>query len=205
MLKSFTLLLSILFFFFHVSAQNETLVIISTSQGAIKVKLYNETPLHRDNFIRLVKEGKYNGSSFHNVIKNYSIQGGALSDEASRKPLPPEIVPGKFHKRGALCAAREDDVTNPEKLSSPTQFYIALGSVYQYELIDRIGARMNYVFSEEQKRTYSTIGGIPTLDGQNTVFGEVVEGMDVVEKISASPVMGITPVENISITMRLQE
>lgn len=127
-----------------------------------------------------------------------------MANEGEMKKLKPEIVPGKFHKRGALAAVREDDVTNPEKLSSPSQFYIVLGNTTAYELMDRVGERMEYTFTEEQKQAYSTIGGIPTLDGSNTVFGEVIEGLDIVEKIAASPVEGETPLEKINFNITIE-
>jgi cyclophilin family peptidyl-prolyl cis-trans isomerase len=188
------------------SAQNqtETVVNISTSLGTIKIKLYNETPHHRDNFIKLIKEGKYNENNFHRIINTHLIQGGAIAAESEMKLLAPEITPAKFHKRGALAAVREDDVTNPEKLTSPTQFYIVLGNTIAYELMDRVGTRMGYTFTEEQKQAYSTIGGIPTLDGANTVFGEVIQGLDIVEKIASQPVQGETPLEKITFSITLE-
>jgi cyclophilin family peptidyl-prolyl cis-trans isomerase len=206
MFKHILSLLSIFLVFSCAFAQNqnETLVIISTSYGDIKIKLYNETSIHRDNFIRLIKEGKYNQTNFHRIINTHLIQGGEITGEAEMKKLKPEIVPGKFHKRGALAAVREDDVTNPEKLSSPSQFYIVLGNTIAYELIDRVGERMEYTFTEEQKQVYSTIGGIPTLDGANTVFGEVIEGLDIVEKIAAQPVEGETPLQKIALKMSIE-
>ncbi|MCG3166190.1 MAG: putative peptidyl-prolyl cis-trans isomerase [Bacteroidia bacterium] len=185
--------------------QNETVIIISTSYGEIKIKLYNETPIHRDNFIKLIKEGKYNQSSFHRIINTHLIQGGEMAGENEMKKLQPEIISGKFHKRGALAAVREDDVANPEKLSSPTQFFIVLGNTIAYDLIDRVGERMNYKFTEEQKQAYSTIGGIPTLDGANTVFGEVIEGLDIVEKIASAPVQGETPLQKIVLQMSIEQ
>lgn len=206
MLKYILPFITSLFLFSAVTAQNqiETVVNISTSYGEIKIKLYNETPHHRDNFIKLVKEGKYNETNFHRIINTHLIQGGQIAAENEMKKLQPEIVPSKFHKKGALAAVREDDVTNPEKLSSPTQFYIVLGNTIAYELVDRVGERMNYKFSEEQKQAYSTLGGIPTLDGANTVFGEVIEGLDIVEKIAAQPVEGETPLQKIVLQMSIQ-
>jgi cyclophilin family peptidyl-prolyl cis-trans isomerase len=206
MLKSILSFITAILIFSGVFAQNqtETVVNISTTYGEIKIKLYNETPRHRDNFIKLVKQGKYNQTNFHRIINTHLIQGGEMANEGEMKKLKPEIVPGKFHKRGALAAVREDDVTNPEKLSSPSQFYIVLGNTTAYELMDRVGERMEYTFTEEQKQAYSTIGGIPTLDGSNTVFGEVIEGLDIVEKIAASPVEGETPLEKINFNITIE-
>ena len=207
MFKPILHLLSTLLIFSGAFAQNQTekVVNISTSYGEIKIKLYNETPHHRDNFIKLVKEGKYNETNFHRIINTHLIQGGAIAAETEMKKLEPEIVPSKFHKRGALAAVREDDVTNPEKLSSPSQFYIVLGNTIAYELMDRVGDRMNHKFTEEQKQTYSTVGGIPTLDGANTVFGEVIQGLDIVEKIASQPVQGEKPLEKIDLKLTIEQ
>lgn len=172
-----------------------------TNKGRIRVVLYNETPQHRDNFLRLVREGYYDGVLFHRVINRFMIQTG---DSATRnlqegEPIPdlPEAYkvpaeikyPQLFHKRGALAAAREGDNVNPERASSMSQFYIVYGRIFSDAKLDRVQERVSkatngtVVFTPEIRNVYKTIGGTPHLDGQYTVFGEVIEGMDVVEDI----------------------
>lgn len=228
-----------------------TKVLIHTEYGDIKVVLYDETPLHRDNFIKLVKEGTIDGTLFHRVIPEFMIQGGD-PDSKKAKPgdplgngdvgytIPAEIMPNLFHKRGALAAARQGDDINPKKESSGCQFYIVQGRVYNdstlNEALERIympmkqqifmeyindpknagirnafvrnqqrqngdslqilsrivnpkidsvfKTRPHRIVTEEQRTAYKTIGGTPHLDGGYTVFGEVISGLDVVEKIS---------------------
>ena len=225
---------------------NETLVKIETTLGDIKVKLYNETPKHRDNFIKLAEEGVYEGTLFHRVIKDFMIQAGDPDSKNAPKgkmlgagdvgyTLPAEFVyPKYFHKKGALSAARQGDNVNPKKESSGCQFYIVTGKVYNdstllgmesqmnenkinvifntlaqkhmkeiykmrkendenglYELQEKLFAQAQeeaakqpeFHFTPEQVEAYTTVGGTPHLDGEYTVFGEVVEGMDIVDKI----------------------
>ena len=224
----------------------ETLVKIETTAGDIKVKLYNETPKHRDNFIKLVKDGMYEGTLFHRVIKDFMIQAGDPDSKNAPKgkmlgagdvgyTIPAEFVyPKFFHKKGALSAARQGDNVNPKKESSGCQFYIVTGKVYNdstllsmesqmnenkinvifntlaqkhmkeiykmrkandedglYDLQEKLFAEAQEIaakqpefhFTPEQIEAYTTVGGTPHLDGEYTVFGEVVEGLDVVDKI----------------------
>ena len=224
----------------------ETLVKIETTAGDIKVKLYNETLKHRDNFIKLVKDGMYEGTLFHRVIKDFMIQAGDPDSKNAPKgkmlgagdvgyTIPAEFVyPKFFHKKGALSAARQGDNVNPKKESSGCQFYIVTGKVYNdstllsmesqmnenkinvifntlaqkhmkeiykmrkandedglYDLQEKLFAEAQemaakqpeFHFTPEQIEAYTTVGGTPHLDGEYTVFGEVVEGMDVVDKI----------------------
>jgi cyclophilin family peptidyl-prolyl cis-trans isomerase len=224
---------------------NSVKVAISTTAGDITVLLYGDTPLHRDNFLKLVNEEYYNGTLFHRVINEFMIQAGD-PDSRNAKPgqnlgaggpgytIAAEIdCPHHFHKRGALAAARQGDQVNPERRSSGSQFYIVTGKAYdekqltalegqlqnmqmqtifqqlvndnrqkimdmqqqndttglhklQDELIaltEKSAAEHPAKLSDEQRKVYSTIGGTPHLDGQYTVFGEVIEGMDVVAKI----------------------
>ena len=217
---------------------------ITTSLGNITVRLYDETPLHRDNFLKLAKEGFYNGTLFHRVIRDFMIQGGdpdSVNAPAGKRlgtggpdyTLEAEILPSLFHKRGALAAARQGDEVNPERRSSGSQFYIVWGQTYNdgqlrqmgkqlemqrlqgifqslaadhraeilqlrrdrnrtglQELQDRLAAEaetkaktLGPVLTEAQMEAYSSVGGTPHLDGQYTVFGEVVEGLDIVDRI----------------------
>lgn len=181
---------------FVLGAGAETLVLIETDKGKIKVRLYDDTPLHRDNFIKNVKEGVYEGVLFHRVIKQFMVQAGDLNsvDAPMDKPLgedtvsymiPAEIVyPAHFHKRGALCAARSGDEVNPEKASSPTQFYIVTGKFYTSMELDKLEKEGKHApFTPEQREAYMLKGGRPDLDERYTVFGEVVSGDKVLDKI----------------------
>ncbi len=165
----------------------ETLVVIHTKFGDMMAVLYNDTPKHRDNFIKLIKSGWYNGSTFHRVIKGFMIQGGANKDGKVDPgyTIPAEIRPNHFHKKGALAAAREGDKVNPEKRSSGSQFYIVQGQVVTDAYLDAVSARTGHVFTKEERETYKTIGGAPHLDGGYTVFGELLSGFDVLDKIAS--------------------
>ncbi len=188
-------------FSFAQKAPKSSLVLISTSLGDIKISLYNETPKHRDNFLKLVKEGSLEGTLFHRVIKEFMIQGGdpdsknaapgvALGEGGLGYTIPAEFVPSLIHKKGVLAAAREGDNVNPEKASSSCQFYLVQGRKFTREEIDKMlkgkNARRDtkIEYTEEQYKTYETIGGTPHLDMDYTVFGEVIEGLDVIDKIA---------------------
>lgn len=197
-----------------------TMIEIKTTLGDIKVMLYNETPQHRDNFIKLVNESFYDGTLFHRVIKEFMIQAGD-PDSKTASPtqqlgaggpgytIPAEIlVPQLYHKRGALAAARQGDQVNPERKSSGSQFYIVVGKTFTDQELDAIERRIAmssrgaepFKFTDEQRLTYKSVGGTPHLDGQYTVFGEVVEGFDVMQKIvNAQTRPGDRPVEDIKI------
>lgn len=180
----------------HSQAQDvETLVQIDTDMGKIKVKLFNDTPQHRDNFIKNVKEKRYDGLLFHRVIKQFMIQGGDidskdapmdkhLGDGDPGYTIPAEIVyPKYFHKRGMLCAARTSDDENPERASSGTQFYIVTGKFYTEMELDKMEKNDNKTFTPEERQAYMLEGGTPHLDNKYTIFGEVVKGIKVVDKI----------------------
>ena len=169
------------------ATEKETVVVIKTSMGTIKAKLYNDTPLHRDNFIKLVNEVWYKGSPFHRVINQFMIQGGQNADGRLDPgyTIPAEFKSNHFHKKGALAAARQGDQVNPKKASSGSQFYIVQGKVYDDRTLDMFESRMGKVFSAKERQAYKTVGGTPHLDGEYTVFGEVTEGLDIVDKIAA--------------------
>ena len=166
--------------------EKETVVVINTNYGTIKAKLYNDTPLHRDNFIKLINEGWFNGSPFHRVINNFMIQGGQNADgrQDPGYTVPAEFRENHFHKKGALCAARQGDQVNPKKASSGSQFYIVPGQVFDDKKLALYEERLGKIFSAKQRQAYKTVGGTPHLDGDYTVFGEVIEGLDIVDKIA---------------------
>ncbi len=181
---------------FQVQAQDvETLVLIDTDMGKIKVKLFNDTPLHRDNFIKNVKEHRYDGLLFHRVIKQFMIQGGDINSKGAPieqhlgdgdlgYTIPAEIVyPKYFHRRGMLCAARTGDDENPERASSATQFYIVTGKFFTGMELDKMEKTEGRTFTAEERDAYMLQGGAPHLDNKYTIFGEVVNGMKMVDKI----------------------
>lgn len=175
--------------------QKETVVLISTSKGDIKIKLYNETPLHRDNFIKLVNESYFDGILFHRVIKGFMIQTGDPDSKTAKSgqmlgnggpnyTIPAEIVSKYFHKKGALAAARTGDSMNPKRESSGSQFYIVQGKKFTDDELNMYESRLKVKFSKEQRDAYKTVGGAPHLDGSYTIFGEVVSGLNVIDAIS---------------------
>jgi cyclophilin family peptidyl-prolyl cis-trans isomerase len=241
----------------------EPIVLIETSLGNIKVKLYNETPIHRDNFLKLAKQGFFDGVIFHRVINNFMVQGG---DPTTKTPtevaeygeadagytINAEFNSKLFHKKGALAAAREGDDVNPEKKSSSSQFYIVQGKVFTPEQLVQLANKKNgnlrnsihnnliaekadrlidkganpdfnkiaqetkdtleqvlakkglYGFEDYKVDFYTTVGGTPHLDGDYTVFGEVIEGLEVVDKIAAVKTnKSDRPIVNITMKMKV--
>ena len=180
-------------------------VLRETTAGNIRIALYNETPKHRDNFLKLVGMHVYDSLLFHRVIKDFMIQGGDLNSKHAQPgqmlgsgeldyTIEPEFhLPLLYHRRGAVAAAREPDNVNPEQRSGACQFYIVWGRKFNDISIGRVQERLDSTtqgrvkLTEEMIETYKTIGGTPHLDGQYTVFGEVTEGLDVVDKIQQSP------------------
>ncbi len=174
---------------------NPNTVVIETEYGNITLVLFDNTPKHRDNFIKLANEGFFDSTLFHRVIPQFMIQGG---DPDSKKAAPgtplgngdvgyrvdAEINDTNFHQYGALAAARDN---NPNKSSSGCQFYIVVGKKFTGEELDQMSQRNGRNYTPTQREVYKTIGGTPHLDGNYTVFGQVIEGMDVVEKIVAEP------------------
>lgn len=177
-------------------------VLLETTMGNIRVQLYNETPVHRDNFLKLIREYHfYDSLLFHRVIPDFMIQAGdpysknakkgePLGDHSLDYNLPPEIrLPQIYHKRGALAAAREPDEVNPLRESSSSQFYIVYGKKQGEKGLQRGRDNLKTLFGDsiqmtrEMEEQYTTVGGTPHLDGAYTVFGEVVDGMDVVDRI----------------------
>ena len=205
--------LVVLFGSIQVQAQEaETIVQIDTDKGKIKVKLYNDTPKHRDNFIKNVNDHLYDGLLFHRVIKQFMIQAGDinskdapieqhLSDGDLGYTIPAEIVfPKYFHKRGVLAAARVGDEENPERASSASQFYIVTGKFFTEMELDKMEKEQGITFTPEQREAYMLEGGTPHLDGKYTIFGEVIKGMKVVDKIQFTETNAEDrPVENIRI------
>ena len=187
------------------SSRKEYMVRMHTTEGVVDMRLYNETPKHRDNFVKLVREHVLDSLLFHRVIRDFMIQGG---DPLSKNAAPgeelgngdlgytiePEFMPmTHFHRRGVLAAAREGDDVNPERRSSATQFYIVWGQVFTAEGLEKYKARYEarmkrkMDITPEQYDVYTTVGGTPHLDGLYTVFGEVISGLDVVDRIQRMP------------------
>lgn len=214
MKKLFTLILSLCFIASFASKPKNQYVKITTNKGEVIIRLYNETPLHRDNFLKLTKEKYFDGTLFHRVIKAFMIQGGdpnsrdakpeeSLGNGGPKYTIPAEFNDNLFHKKGVLAAAREGDSSNPLKASSGSQFYIVQGKVWNDSTLNAVETnRMKFKIPEWQRQVYKTIGGTPHLDRNYTVFGEVVSGLEMVDNIAAEPTgKGDRPKEDVKMTI----
>ncbi len=193
------------------------MLVIETSHGNMTVELYNETPQHRDNFLKLVEEGFFNDLLFHRVIQNFMIQGGdpnsrgatagvPLGSGGPGYTVPAEFNPKFVHMKGALSAARQGDQVNPQKASSGSQFYIVQGKIESDQTLDGMQQRNGIEYTAEQRETYKNVGGTPFLDMQYTVFGRVVEGLDVIDKIAAVQTdrrAGDRPLEDVKMKIKV--
>ncbi|WP_052732367.1 peptidylprolyl isomerase [Hymenobacter terrenus] len=180
-------------------------VLVKTRLGNIRVKLYDDTPIHKANFLLLARKGVFDETMFNRVVKDFAVQGGqtynARTIRLKRYRLPPEIRPAHFHRKGALGMARYDDEQNPGRLSSNTDFYFVVGEKLAPNQSQAMAGRK---LTPAQVRAYATVGGVPSLDGQYTVFGEVIEGQDVVDKIANEPVESDKwPVKDITIKVEV--
>lgn len=187
---------------------------ITTDYGKMVVQLFNETPKHRDNMLALAKIKYYDGTMFFRVIKDFMMQGGAcdtrdprpdiaLGECDSNYTVPAEFREGIYHRKGALCQARDD---NPEKASSATQFYIVQGKVWKESDLDYYAQKRNIKLSPEQKKIYTTVGGTPHLDGAYTVYGQVVEGLNIIDSIcnvKTTQKLNDRPVKDIHMSIRV--
>lgn len=251
--------------FYSFAQEKRIQFVIETPYGNMRGELYNETPKHRDNFVKLVKQAWYKDSPYHRVIKDFMIQGGQNKDgrEDPGYTVPAEFMPEKFiHKKGALAAARKGDQVNPTKASSGSQFYIVQGKKFNDQMLDNFqmrvgqeermkkvqefvkrpenidilnkvmqlqkegkqnelgaftnqiiqlmeseGIDMNtFLYTSKQREIYKTIGGTPHLDGAYTVFGEITEGFDVIDKIAVVPTKGANvPIDEINMQIRILE
>lgn len=213
MKRLLTLLFSLCFIVAAAKKPKNQYVKISTEMGDCIIKLYNETPLHRDNFIKLTKQGFYNGTLFHRVIKDFMVQGGdpdsknavagkLLGEGDVGYTIPAEFRDSLFHKKGVLAAARDD---NPLKASSGCQFYIVQGKTFTDEKLDAVETnRLKFKLPLWQREIYKTLGGSPHLDKNYTVYGEVVQGLELVDKIAAVGVdSNNRPLQDIKMTVTL--
>lgn len=177
---------------------------VVTPYGLIRIALYDATPQHRDNFVKQIAEGWFGQSDFHRVINNFVVQGGGHPDgrEDPGYTIPAEVSPRLCHFRGAVGMAREADDVNPQRASSSSQFYIVHGKPVTDSILSLNEQRIGFLYTPSQRKTYLEKGGQPRLDGLYTVFGEVVEGMDVVDRIAAQPTgADDRPLEKIAISI----
>ena len=187
-----------------IDAPEQCYVLLETEFGNMTILLHDDTPLHRDNFVKLIEEGYYNDLLFHRVINGFMIQGGDPSSKnaPASKPLgaggpgyqiPAEFVDTLSHIKGALAAARIGGLSNPEKQSSGSQFYIVDGRPVTADQLNLLEAQKDRRYTSAQRKVFTEQGGTPFLDGEYTVFGQVVKGLDVIDKIAETPTDGDPP------------
>lgn len=190
----------------------DQLVTISTMYGDMKVILYDETPLHKENFLKLVDEGFYDSTTFHRVMYEFMIQGGDPNSKDNNPnndglggpgyTIDAEFNPKFYHRKGVIAAARQPDNVNPKKASSGSQFYIVHGRKFNANETNRMAAMKRIQYSPEQINAYSELGGAPHLDGDYTVFGEVISGMNIIDSIAqVKTSFGNRPVQNVIMKM----
>ncbi len=218
-MKTICLLLCLCFvsnvLFAQKKPKKDYLVTINTSLGEMKLILHDETPLHKANFLGLIKQNFYDSLLFHRVIENFMIQGGDPNSKSAAQSIvlgngggnleriPAEIVPFLFHKKGALAAARDN---NPEKKSSACQFYITQGKVFNDSTLNIQAKRSPRQITDAQREVYKTTGGVPHLDGNYTVFGQLIKGFEVLDAIAHVPVAGQSnrPTANVMMKMSVE-
>ncbi len=213
MMRYVCLLLLTGLFFSCQKSEKLTKALIETEYGNMTVELYNSTPIHRDNFIKLANEGFYDDLLFHRVINNFMIQGG---DPESRNAPPNKRLGGggpgyqldaeigALHYKGALSAARQGDAVNPQKKSSGSQFYIVHGQKLSDDQIQAMSQQNGMAYTPEQSEKYKTIGGTPFLDNNYTVFGRVIEGLEVIDKIATvQTAPGDRPVQDVKMKVSI--
>lgn len=209
------LFLTVLIFFSTLSfatKPRDKYVKVKTTYGEVFIKLYNETPKHRDNFLKITKNGMLNGTLFHRVIKNFMIQGGDPDSKKAKAGemlgagdlgyrIDAEFVPNLIHKRGAVAAARNN---NPERASSASQFYIVDGKKFNDTQLNYLEQDYGRKLSEQEREIYKTIGGAPFLDQEYTVFGEVIKGIEMLDKITTLRVDGNNrPLEDVKMEVTI--
>lgn len=193
------------------------IVEIETAYGTMEVQLYASTPLHRDNFVKLVKDNYYDSLLFHRVINNFMIQGGdpmsrnaapnvLLGNDGPGYTIPAELVDSNIHIKGSLAAARLGDNVNPKKESSGSQFYLVQGQKVSEQMLQRMAERKGITYTAEQQKAYMQQGGTPHLDGDYTVFGKVIKGIEVIDKIAKVPTgAGNRPVKDVWMKMKMKK
>ncbi len=198
----------------EIDAPEECLIEMETSMGTMIILLYSSTPNHRDNFIKLIEEGFYDDLLFHRVMNGFMVQGGdpnsrnasanaRLGSGGPGHQVPAEFVDSLVHVKGALAAARQPDSVNPELKSSGSQFYIVHGGTVSREQLDQFEKRTGVKYTDAQRKKYYQMGGTPQLDRNYVVYGQVISGMEVIDKIAATAVNGTRPKTDVKMKVRV--